>query len=163
MDKTKEPVIAIFDHFKGQMTEKVFKVLEKYHIHLVLIPPGCTDRLQPMDVSINRAAKAFLERQFQDWYAQQVMENMKSAEQLAPVNLSSIEMIHVGSKWFVQMFEHISDNPHLLINGFIATGITTTISDAIADLDAEEYDLSSCDDDDSDEDEAQLFSFEREN
>ncbi len=98
VDKTKDilrassdqPALAIFDHLKGQMTEKVFKVLEKYHIHSILIPPGCTDRLQPMDVSINRAAKAFLERQFQDWYAQQVMENMKSGEELAPVNLSSV-------------------------------------------------------------------------
>ena len=56
--------LAIFDHFKGQMTDKVYECLEKHNIHSVLIPASCTDKLQPMDISVNRAAKAFYKGNF---------------------------------------------------------------------------------------------------
>ena len=43
--------------------------LEKRHIHIATVPVNCTDRLQPLDVSVNKAVKAFLRNQFQEWYA----------------------------------------------------------------------------------------------
>lgn len=116
---------ALFDHFKGQMTSKV---LEANHIHSVLIPESCTDKLQPMDVSVNKAAKAFLHREFQSWYANSIMTQKG---EFCPVDLTTVAMKHIGAKWLVKMFEHISNNPHLVVNGFIASGITKNISDAI--------------------------------
>ena len=115
---TKQAALAIFNYFKGQMTDKVFSCLEKYNIHSVLISASCTDKLQPIDISVNRAAKAFLQREFQDWYANEVMMQMRMDE-LTPVNLSTTEMKHHGAKRIVKMFEHISNNPHLLVNGFM--------------------------------------------
>ena len=111
------------------MTDNVItcRCLERYNIHSVLIPASCTDKLQPVDVSVNRAAKAFLEREFQDWYAKEVMKQIRTGDKLAPVNLNSVEMKHLGAKWMVRMFEHISNNPHLVVNGFIASGITNTV------------------------------------
>ena len=63
----KRAVLAIFDHFKGQLTEQVTKLLEEHNIHSVLLLPSCTDRLQPLDtcISVNKAAKSFLRSQFQ--------------------------------------------------------------------------------------------------
>ncbi len=54
------PALVLFDVFKGQCTEKLFKKLEENHISVVLVPPNCTDRLQPLDVSVNKPAKTFL-------------------------------------------------------------------------------------------------------
>ena len=62
-----QAALAIFDHFRGQMTDNVIGCLERHNINSVLIPTCCTDKLQPMDVSVNRAAKALLEREFQHW------------------------------------------------------------------------------------------------
>ena len=42
------------------------------------------------------------------------------------------------------MFDHISDNPHLIVNGFIETGITESIRKAV--VACEKYDFSSCND-----------------
>ena len=61
-----QAALAIFDHFTGQMMDNEFSCLTKHKVHSVLIPASCMDRLQPMDVSINRAAKAFLDIKFQD-------------------------------------------------------------------------------------------------
>ena len=43
-----QPALAIFDHFNGQLTERVNDLLESHDIHSVLVPANCTDRLQPL-------------------------------------------------------------------------------------------------------------------
>ena len=48
------PALLLFDNFKGQCTEKLLKLLDSKIINVVLIPPNCTDRLQPLDLSVNK-------------------------------------------------------------------------------------------------------------
>ena len=50
--------LVIFDEFKGQI--------------YVMVPPNCTDQLQPLDVSVNKPAKDFLWTKFRDWYAKKI-------------------------------------------------------------------------------------------
>ena len=54
------PALLLFDNFKAQCTEKLLKLLDSNNIDVVLIPPNCTDRLQPWEQSVNKAAKEFL-------------------------------------------------------------------------------------------------------
>jgi len=70
------PPLAIFDVFKGQWTEEVFQILEDNNIEYVCIPANCTDRLQPLNVSVNKPAKEFLRETFQDWYASQIIDQL---------------------------------------------------------------------------------------
>ena len=65
--------VAIFDHFKGQLTEKVSRLLEENNIHSVLIPAAYTGDLQPMDISVNKALKSFMCNK-SEWYSEQVTE-----------------------------------------------------------------------------------------
>ena len=51
VDEKQQP-LAIFDHFKVQMTEQVIQELEDNYIHSALISANYTGLLQPMDVSI---------------------------------------------------------------------------------------------------------------
>ncbi len=51
-----QAALALFDVFKGHQTP-VTSLLEEHNILVVPIPANCTDRLQPMDLSINKAAK----------------------------------------------------------------------------------------------------------
>ena len=55
--------------FKGQTTDAVLSLLRQNHIKYILVPPNCTDCLQPLDVSINKPVKDFLRKKFTDWYA----------------------------------------------------------------------------------------------
>ena len=59
-----QAALAIFDHFRGQLTAQVTDLLEKHNIQAVLVPACCTDRLQPLDISVNEAAKSFLRSEF---------------------------------------------------------------------------------------------------
>lgn len=75
------PALVIFDVFKGQCTEDVLKMLEDNHIEHVVVPVNCTDRLQPLDFSINKSAKEFLRRKFQEWVVDQIAAQLEDNAQ----------------------------------------------------------------------------------
>jgi len=56
--------LMIFDNFKAQCTETILRLLDDNYISVQLIPPNCTDRLLPLDISVNKAAKEFLCNEF---------------------------------------------------------------------------------------------------
>ena len=60
------PALLLFDNFSGQCTPGLLKMIDAHHIHVILIPPNCTDRLQPLDLSVNESVKDFLKRQFEE-------------------------------------------------------------------------------------------------
>lgn len=66
----------IYDRFKEQCTPGVLELLEKNDIDLVLVPANCTDRLQPLDISVNEAAKNIMRDKFQGWYAEQIQQQI---------------------------------------------------------------------------------------
>lgn len=70
------PALVLFDCFKGQTTEDVQQMLLENNIHSVQIPANCTDKLQPMDVSINKPMKNEIKRRFQEWYASEVQRQL---------------------------------------------------------------------------------------
>ena len=64
-------------------------MLKKHNILSVLVPALCTDRLQPFDLSVNKAAKSFLQSQFQQWYSDKVMAQLDSFEDaIEPVDIT---------------------------------------------------------------------------
>ena len=48
---------------KDQITPTVFQHLETYNIHHCLLPSNTTDRLQPMDLTMNKPVKMFFEEE----------------------------------------------------------------------------------------------------
>ena len=70
------PGLVIFDNFKGQVTDDILQLLEDHNVHSVRLPANCTDCLQPMDISVNKAAKDFIRQKFNDWYLEKVAEQL---------------------------------------------------------------------------------------
>ena len=122
-----QSALAIFDHFKGQLTNKVTECLEKHNIQSALVPANCTDRLQPLDLSVNKAAKAFLQSQFQNWYAEEVGRQLTESDEAEPIDLSTPRMKCVGGQWLVKLFNYLSENPSVINNGFQAAHILQSI------------------------------------
>lgn len=82
------PALVIFDVFKGQTTEAIFQILEANHIYFVSIPPNCTDKLQLMDLSVNKTLKDFMKREFSEWYSSIVYQNFTTSnDENPPVDL----------------------------------------------------------------------------
>ena len=131
------PALVIMDNFKGQVTDSFMNLLESHNIHVCLLPPNTTDRLQPMDISVNKPAKDFLKRQ---WYFEQVVAQLEGEDtsdlesiELEPINfglpanLGLPALKEIGAKWLVEMEVYICDNPQIIVNGFIHLRITAAL------------------------------------
>ena len=133
-----KPALVIMDNFKGQTTQQVIQRLDNNNILISWLPPNTTDRLQPMDVSVNKPAKEYLKKQFDEWYSEMVieqldgkdMDDLESAE-IQPINLGMPILKEVGAKWLVGMAQYITDNPHLIVHGFLHSGISSAIDGAV--------------------------------
>ena len=125
LDKT-HPALAIFDEFKGQTTDAIFNLLTTNNVYYVIVPPNCTDKLQPLDVSVNKPAKDFLRHLFQMWYAEQIC-SQENSDQLKPVDLKLRVMKPLGARWLIQLYDHMKSHPEIIVNGFKASGIYNSI------------------------------------
>ena len=118
-----QPVLAIFDVFKGQQTEDIMQLLDEHNIHVVSVPANCTDRLQPMDLSVNKSVKEFMRSKFRDWYSAQVQDQLDEGEEISPVDLKMSTMKPLGARWLVSLYDYLRENNSIIENGFKAAGI----------------------------------------
>ena len=117
--------LVIYDMFKGQCTQKILELLELNNIDVIFIPANCTDRLQPLDVSVNKPAKAYLRSQFQEWYAKQVCEQLEDEpENKKMIDLRLSIMKPLGARWLMNMYDYLKSKPEIIQNGFKSVGIT---------------------------------------
>ena len=61
--------MVLFDAFKGQTYDSTYHLLEQDNIYAVNIPPDYMNKLQPMNLSVNKSLKEFLKKQFGNWYS----------------------------------------------------------------------------------------------
>ena len=118
-----QSALLIFDNFKAQCTSSILTFLDNHNINVVLIPANCTDRLQPLDLSINKAAKEFLRTEFKEWYAQELCSQLNEGKATEAIDLKLSVIKPLGAKWMVALHDHIKSNPDLVKNGFKEAGI----------------------------------------
>jgi len=132
--------LCIFDVFRAQMGEDFLDLLAEKNIKVVFVPACCTDRLQPLDVSVQKAVKNHLRKSFEEWYSDQIVNQLKLHENsdtenelIDPVDLSLTRLKPLSAKWMVQMFQHIKNNPEFVRNGFRESGISGVLKDFLED------------------------------
>ena len=124
---TDHRALAIVDKFKGQCTPLIVEILDSNNIDVVYVPANCTDRLQPMDLSINKPAKHSLKEKFQLWYAEQVVKQEEETKVLKPVAFPMKIMKPLGAKWLIEFYDYVVGKPEIVKNGFKAAGITDAL------------------------------------
>ena len=90
----------------------------------VIVPPNCTDHLQPLDVSVNRAAKQFLRKKFENWYADQITAQKDVGKEIEPVDMKMSIVKPVSAKWMIDLYDYFRSHPQIIRNGFKNVGIT---------------------------------------
>ena len=93
--------LVIFERFKAQFTPTVLQALKENHIPVALVPAKCMNRLQPLDISINKSVKQFLRGEFHDWYASQTCSQIHTNEKIQPVYLHLTIVKPLGAAWII--------------------------------------------------------------
>ena len=121
--------LLIMDRFSGQKTDAALSLLEENKIVVVFVPPGTTDKLQPLDLSANKAAKDFLRQCFHHWYADQVKQQLQSDcnGSIVQVDMRVVVMKELGVKWLTELHDHFTGRPEILVNGFKEAGIVEAL------------------------------------
>lgn len=127
IDSPNQPALLIMDKFRGQMN-----ALEDNKILVVAVPDGTTDKLQPLDLSVNEAAEDFLQECFRHQYSQQVMKQLKDHEdpKNIQVNMSTAVMRELSAQWLTAaLYDNFRGRPELISNGFKEAGIAAALED----------------------------------
>ena len=129
--------LSFLTGFKGQCTSTVLQLLSDNHIQIAIVPANLTDRLQSLDISVNKAVKEHLRKEFSRWYSEQLCSKIKSnppAESphsgnlslmSATVDLSLSTLKPLGVKWLVSMYDYFKANKEIIVNGFTKAGINS--------------------------------------
>ena len=74
--------LVIWDIFKGQMTAVVKQKLELLNILLVPVPANMTHFFQPLELTVNGAAKSFAKKEFITYYSDNVKQQIENGTNL---------------------------------------------------------------------------------
>lgn len=103
---------------KCSVQKKLLTHIDAHNMYVVLIPANCTDRLQPLDISVNKPAKDFLRRQFQKWYSDKICRQFQGVDLKEPVDLRLTIMKPLGANWMISLHKYFKSNPTIIQNGF---------------------------------------------
>ena len=105
------------------MYTSCIELLKENNIDIALVPANYTDQLQPLDISVNKAAKNFMRDQFQSWYAEQIQQQVHdNIKNLVDLRLSIVNPF--SPKWFVQLSDYFKAHPEIIKNSFKGASIT---------------------------------------
>ncbi len=112
--------ILVTDIHTAQQTDEVKRRLVAKKTVLVNVPPGCTSRVQPLDVSVNNPFKSYVREQFE----KHLDENL---EHYVEGKLTASERRVLTTKWVGNAWEKLSENKDMIIRSFVKCGITSNV------------------------------------
>ena len=82
--------MLVFDTFKGHLEEDVMSKLAQSNITYVTIPGGCTSKIQPLDVCLNKPFKAYIRGVWEEYMAEKAISTHTAAAQIPTVSAADI-------------------------------------------------------------------------
>ena len=91
---------------------------------------------------MNKPAKDFLKRRFEDWCAKELAKQLEGMDVastvLQPISLILLVLKELGAKWLVEMADYFGKHPEIIVNGFIRARITEALSGKWDELEEED-------------------------
>ena len=110
----------VTDVHRAQQTANVKKLLQNKSTLLINVPPGCTSRVQPLDVSINKPFKHAIREQFE----KHLSENLHLyTENKLPVSERRV----LTTKWVAEGWEKALQNKEIIKRSFVKCAISHNV------------------------------------
>ena len=105
--------------------------MKKHDIVMHQVPANMTHLFQPLDLTVNGSAKAFLKAKFTEWFSQKIEECLNEGKDLEdidiPLTLPLLKTLHAS--WVFDLYNYLATTKGKVVieNGWKKAGITEAI------------------------------------
>ena len=127
LDKN-QPALLIIDVFSGQVTKPVIDKMTENNIKLVKVPANMTRLFQPLDLTVNGAAKAYMKKRFTEWYSRCIIQELDSGKGVDNIDIqlkvSVLKPLHAN--WINDLYNYFTapKGKEIIASGWKAAYIT---------------------------------------
>ena len=105
------------DKFKGQDNDTLKELCSEKKCEIIIVPQNLTSKFQPLDISVNTAAEVFIQNQYNDWFLNEVLVQLKKG--IDPVDIKIILKLSIVKalqvSWIVDLYNNLSDNQETIV------------------------------------------------
>ena len=130
--------------FSGQMTKLVIDKIAENYIKPVKVPAKMTRVFQPLDLTVNGSAKAFMKKRFSEWYSRCVMQELDIGKDVDSIDIqlkmSVLKSLHAW--WKIDLYNYLasSEGREIAFNCWKTKGLDPLDLSASIDALSEEVD-----------------------
>uniref|UniRef100_A0A8V5H1G0 Pogo transposable element with ZNF domain n=1 Tax=Melopsittacus undulatus TaxID=13146 RepID=A0A8V5H1G0_MELUD len=104
--------MLVLDCHRTHLSEEVLSLLSASSTLPAVVPPGCSSKIQPLDVCIKRTVKNFLHKKWKE-----------QAKEMADSTCDSDILLQLVLCWLAEALEVISDSPELVQQSFLVASV----------------------------------------
>ncbi|NWH76194.1 POGZ protein, partial [Piaya cayana] len=104
--------MLVLDCHRTHLSEEVLSVLSTSSTLPAVVPAGCSSKIQPLDVCINRTVKNFLHKKWKE-----------QAKDMADSTCDSDILLQLVLCWLAEVLQVISDSPELVQQSFLVASV----------------------------------------
>ena len=130
-----QKALLILDAFKGQITDAVKEKLHLLSIEMVQVPANMTHFFQPLDLTVNQAAKQHMSKSFVTYYSDCVSKQLEAGKNLEDIEvdlrLTVVKPLH--AQWLVDMYNYFTtpQGKEIIHKGWKKANILGTVDGSI--------------------------------
>lgn len=141
----RERSLLVMDSFRAHITDDVKKQLRRGNVVPAIIPGGCTSKLQPLDVSINKPVKSYLRRSWTE-YIRDATNALQSSDETSNGRIKTASK-QIVLDWVINAMDTLKEKRAMIVKSFKVCGISVNLSGSENALIRNDNELNTMDDD----------------
>ena len=113
--------LLVLDAFKGHTKEDVLAKLSEKNITYMVIPGGCTSKLQPLDVSLNIPFKSYIRGAWEEFIVKAVEQGTRMDASIPTASKTEIV------QWIQAANDCLNAQPDMIKKSFLVCGISNKL------------------------------------
>ena len=120
------------DTFKGQGNDTLKKLCAENNYDVMIIPHNPTNKFQPLELSVNKAAKSFIQNKYNGQFADQVFTQLQIGKDPTDVIISSklSDSKPILARCIVDWYNRVIKEKEMIVRGFNSAGISEAVQNS---------------------------------
>ena len=122
-----EKALLLIDSFSAHESEEFMEMAKDNNVDVIIIPGGCTSKIQPLDVCLNKPFKSILRKKWLESIEAQVEANPNLQKLTTASKETCCHWIKAGQ-------EYLAESKEMIKKSFLVCGLTNALDGSQNDL-----------------------------